>query len=143
MFSGKPGKLISTLNIAPLHAALASKPATPTSETAFPLPLAANSGNNSNNCKAKFAVSNGFSVAISVALRIASLRDIFSSSVSFGSRNDAITSSNASLSSSANSPERAMVFTARIIAFSAMSQPADHFSFPIVKSQTIMVRAEA
>ena len=73
MSSGKPGRLISTLNNAPLHAALASKPATPTSETAFPFPFAANSGNTSNKSSANFAVSNGFSVATRVALRIASL----------------------------------------------------------------------
>ena len=39
-----PDRLISTLNNAPLHAALANRPATPTSETALPFPFSASSG---------------------------------------------------------------------------------------------------
>ena len=70
---------MSTLNNAPLHAALASKPATPTSDTALPFPFAANSGKTSSKLSANFAVSNGFSVATRVALRIAFLRDVFQS----------------------------------------------------------------
>ena len=57
--SGMLLRFISTLNNAPLHAALASNDATPTSETAFLFPSVINGGSTFKSSRAKHAVSNG------------------------------------------------------------------------------------
>jgi len=54
---------MSTLNNAPLAAALASKPATPTSVTALAFPVRASDGSFESKSSAREAVSNGTSAA--------------------------------------------------------------------------------